>query len=141
MPEKNISALNIPPVPVPVPVREGEVFITLADSKVSEQVEFAVDNWPDTSGIIAIIATSLTTSGFISSIWSCHKIRTVLPLLLHQTLSISALTPQPTQPFIYNQAPESQNPTVIIDEHVTFCMNVFSVLGFACVSVSFWRRV
>lgn len=100
--------------------RDGKVFKTLADSMVAGQIEFAIDNWPDTSGIIAIIATSLATFGFIFSIWSCYKIRTVLMplLLLHQTPTISALTPQPTRSFIYNQAPASENPTTMIDEHI-----------------------
>lgn len=48
--------------------RNGLVFKTLAESMIAGQVEFAVDNWPDTSGIIAIIATSLATFGFIFSI-------------------------------------------------------------------------
>lgn len=48
--------------------RNGQVFKTLAESMIAGQVEFAVDNWPDTSGIIAIIATSLVTFGFIFSI-------------------------------------------------------------------------
>lgn len=98
--------------------RDGQVFKTLAESMIAGQVEFAVDNWPDTSGIIAIIATSLATFGFIFSIWSCYKIRTVLMplLLLHQTHSVSALTPKPPLSFIY-QSPESTNPTTI-DEHV-----------------------
>lgn len=48
--------------------RNGQVFKTLAESMIAGQVEFAVDNWPDTSGIIAIIATSLATFGFIFSI-------------------------------------------------------------------------
>ena len=85
---------------------------------IASQVEFAVDNWHDTSGIIAIIATSLATFGFIFSIWSCYKIRTVLMplLLLHQTHSVSALTPKPPLSFIY-QSPESTNSTTI-DEHI-----------------------
>uniref|UniRef100_A0A8W8IJ09 Uncharacterized protein n=1 Tax=Magallana gigas TaxID=29159 RepID=A0A8W8IJ09_MAGGI len=85
---------------------------------IAGQLEFAVDNWHDTSGIIAIIATSLATFGFIFSIWSCYKIRTVLmPLrLLHQTHSVSALIPKPPLSFIH-QSPESTN-TTTIDEHI-----------------------
>ena len=38
---------------------DGKVFTTLAESMIDGQVEYAIDNLPDTSGIIAIVATSL----------------------------------------------------------------------------------
>lgn len=63
--------------------RDGKVLKNLAESMIAGQVEFAVDKWPDTSGILAITATSLAFLGFIFSIWSCYKIRTfLLPVLL-----------------------------------------------------------
>ncbi|XP_062585333.1 uncharacterized protein LOC134246997 [Saccostrea cucullata] len=99
--------------------RDGKVFKTLTDSMIAGQVEFAVDNWPDTSGILAIIATSVASFGLIFGIWSCYKIRTLLMplLLLHQTPSTSALTPKPIRSFIYNEALDTTNPTSI-DEHI-----------------------
>lgn len=86
---------------------------------IAGQVEFAVDKWPDTSGILAITATSLAFLGFIFSILSCYKIRTVLlpVLLLHQAHSTTASTLKPTVSFIYQQAQEN-TPPPSINEHI-----------------------
>lgn len=86
---------------------------------IAGQVEFAVDKWPDTSGILAITATFLAFLGFIFSIWSCYKIRTVLlpVLLLHQAHSTTASTLKSTLSFIYHQAQEN-TPPPSINEHI-----------------------
>ena len=100
--------------------KDGTVFQTLAESMIAGKVDFALDQWPDTSGIIAIIATSLAFFGFIFSLWSCYKIRTLLlpGLLLHQAHHATAsLTSKPTLSFIYD--PASVNPTPkTIEEHI-----------------------
>lgn len=87
---------------------DGKVFKSLAESMIAGQVEFAVDQWLDTIGILAIIASSIGLFGFTFTMWSCYKIRTVqlTGLLLHQTHSPAALTPKPSLSFIYNQVPE-----------------------------------
>lgn len=99
--------------------RDGKVLKNLAESMIAGQVEFAVDKWPDTSGILAITATSLAFLGFIFSIWSCYKIRTVLlpVLLLHQAHSTTASTLKSTLSFIYHQAQEN-TPPPSINEHI-----------------------
>ena len=85
---------------------------------IAGQVNFAVDNWPDTSGILAIVSTSVGFFGLIFSIWSCYKIRTVLlpVLLLHQVKPSAAATIKPTLSFIYNQA-EDDTPATSVNEH------------------------
>ena len=129
---------------------DGKVFKSLAESMIAGQVEFAVDQWPDTSGILAIIATSIGFFGFTFSMWSCYKIRTVLlpVLLLHQTHSAAALTPKPSLSFIYNQVPEGTSPPSI-DEHIyaTFTtpwpyvsLSVLTtILVIACIT-NLWQR-
>lgn len=97
---------------------DGQVFTNLAESMIAGQVNFAVDNWPDTSGILAIVSTSVGFFGLIFSIWSCYKIRTVLlpVLLLHQVKPSAAATIKPTLSFIYNQA-EDDTPATSVNEH------------------------
>lgn len=57
---------------------DGKVFKTLAEFMIAGRVDFAVDSWPDTSDILAIVATSIGLFGLVFSIWSCYKIQTVL---------------------------------------------------------------
>lgn len=129
---------------------DGKIFPTLAESMPDGQVTFAVDNWPDTSGILAIIATSLAFIGFVFSIWSCYKIRTVLlpVLLLHNAKSTAALTPSPSSIFIYKQTPESVSPSTI-NEHIyaTFTtpwlyvtLSVLTTIMIIACAASLWRK-
>ena len=117
---------------------------------IDGQVTFAVDNWPDTSGILAIIATSLAFIGFVFSIWSCYKIRTVLlpVLLLHNAKSTAALTPSPSPIFIYKQSPESVSSSTI-NEHIyaTFTtpwpyvtLSVLTTIIIIACAASLWRK-
>ena len=129
---------------------DGKVFQTLAESMIDGQVTFAVDNWSDTSGILAVIATSLAFIGFVFSIWSCYKIRTVLlpVLLLHNAKSTAALTPSPSPIFIYKQSPESVSSSTI-NEHIyaTFTtpwpyvtLSVLTTIIIIACAASIWRK-
>lgn len=86
---------------------------------IAGRVDFAVDNLPDTSGILAIVAISIGFIGLVFSIWSCYKIRTVrLPvLLLHQVHSTAASTIKPTISFIYHQS-KDDTPATSIKENI-----------------------
>lgn len=98
---------------------DGKVFKNLAESMIAGRVDFAIDNWPDTSGILAIVATSVGFFGLVFSIWSCYKIQTVLlpVLLLHQVHSTAASTIKPTISFIYHQS-KDDTPATSIKENI-----------------------
>lgn len=49
---------------------DRKVFKSLVESMIAGKVEFAVDQWLETSGILAIIASSIGLFGFPFSMWS-----------------------------------------------------------------------
>ncbi|KAK3104775.1 hypothetical protein FSP39_009897 [Pinctada imbricata] len=88
--------------------KDGTVFKSLAESMLAGQVEFAVDQWPDTSGVIAIIATILSVLSISTVFYTFCKLRSLSAamLLMHQTKPISAFKLSPAPSFTYTFPPE-----------------------------------
>ncbi|OWF53805.1 transmembrane protein ORF68 [Mizuhopecten yessoensis] len=96
--------------------KQGEkVFQTLSESIIDGQLAFTSSNWPDTSGIIALLATASAWLAIALFIWILRKFRRLSATLLLAQKS-SALTIPPDVPsFHYSALPDLTTLPTITD--------------------------
>ncbi|XP_033734065.1 uncharacterized protein LOC117323140 [Pecten maximus] len=98
--------------------KKGEtVFTSLAESMIDGQIPFASVEWPDTSGVIALIGTVVSTIAIVLVFCLYVRFRKLSALLLLAQKS-SAFTISPNVPsFHFKGLPDTTTPT-LISEHV-----------------------
>ncbi|KAK3088640.1 hypothetical protein FSP39_021771 [Pinctada imbricata] len=100
--------------------KDEMAFRSLSESMLAGQIDFAIDSWPDTSGIIAIVASGVAGLSLAFGIWTFFKIRTLTSalLLLQASHPSSAfVTARPNFSFIFSHPADTTTPKSVA-EHI-----------------------